>query len=343
MVYCFQLVKHPNTRYRGSVSSLSRCELLSMLKALGLDLPVWLEEMGGASFLCFACRALTAEELLLLSRHSSVVFMAERDDSGSLHPLSVSTRFYLTEDLPEVLKYKGKTSAAFTRMMVNTALSLTPYFRSDKPVTVLDPLCGRGTTLFYAASLGFNAVGLDLDQKDLKEARDYFSRYLKLHLLKHTLRSRSETVNSAPVPVDEFLFSDSKDHYLSGDTRSLTFCRGDAGLCASLMRRSPAHVIAADLPYGVQHAPQSGSKPESFRSLLFRILPRWADALAPEGAVALSFNTLTLPTRVVHEALAAGGFSVVTQEPFDQLEHEVDQSVQRNLVFAVKDKGGSFS
>ena len=64
MVYCFQLVKHPNTRYRGSVSSLSRCELLSMLKALGLDIPVWLEEMGGASFLCFACRALTAASIL---------------------------------------------------------------------------------------------------------------------------------------------------------------------------------------------------------------------------------------------------------------------------------------
>ena len=44
----------------------------------------------------------------------------------------------LPEDLPEILKYKGKTGVPFTRFMINTAAALPPCALSANPLTLLD-------------------------------------------------------------------------------------------------------------------------------------------------------------------------------------------------------------
>jgi SAM-dependent methyltransferase len=333
MVYTFGLAKHANIRYRDSWNRLCRYELQAMLRSLSLDCDVRVESFGGADFLSFECRELSPEELSFLSGHSSVLFLSERQ-GGLLRPLSFSSPDYLEEDLPEVLKYKGKTSAAFTRLMLNMALSLTDCVSSPSPVTVLDPLCGKGTACFCAIQRGMNAIGLDIDQKAVREAGDYFARWLKFHLLKHSVRSLSETVGKASLPVTEFVFADSKEHYLEGDTRFLRLAVGDSSCADALCRRSPARVILADLPYGVQHAPQFGRRPESFRQLLSRVLPRWKKALVPGGALAVSFNTLTFPTQQVLDIVVSSGFTPCEGELFSHLRHEVEQAVVRDVVFA---------
>ncbi|MBR2822991.1 MAG: hypothetical protein IKE24_04835 [Clostridia bacterium] len=233
-----------------------------------------------------------------------------------------------------MLKYKGKTNPTLMRMMFNTALSLTPFVRQDAPVTVLDPLCGRGTGLFCALLSGANAVGLDLDGKDLKEASDYFSRFLKLNRLKHTFSPVSETVRGRPVSGRVFRFAASKEAFSRGDVRFLSFFEGDTALASSLLKKQKAHLLLADLPYGVQHAPQSGPKPESFEALLTRSLPAWRAALHPGGALALSFNDLTFKRCRLRSLLADHGFSPVDLPECLNLSHDVEQAVHRDLIFA---------
>ena len=334
MVYTFGLAKYANIRYRDSVNRLSRYELLSMLRALSLDCEVMVESLGGADFLTFSCRPLTAAELTLLSAHSSVIFMAEKEN-GLLRPLVYSKGTYLDEDLPEILKYKGKTSASFTRMMINIARSLSPFFLCDTPLTLLDPVCGKGTACFCALQAGMNAIGMDQDQKALPEAADFFGKYLEFHLLKHSVRSWSETVGKASLPVREFIFSDTREHYLQKNTRFLRLASGDTALSQALCRRHPVHLLIADLPYGVQHAPQFGRKPESFETMLSRTLPAWKKALLPGGVAAVSFNTLTLPTKKVLSIARASGFVPFEGGLFDNLRHEVEQAVVRDVVFMI--------
>ena len=133
MVYTLGLAKHANIRYRDSLNRLHRCELISMLHAISADCEVAVESLGGADFLTFECRSLSARELSWISSHSSVAFVAERIN-GLLRPLEFSDNKYLDEDLPEILKYKGKTSAVFTRMMINIALSLSPFLFSASSI-----------------------------------------------------------------------------------------------------------------------------------------------------------------------------------------------------------------
>lgn len=335
MVYTFELIKHPNVHYRDAVVSLSRCELLSMLHALKADCSVEAETLGGAPFLIFECRELSGPELAYLSGHSSVSLMAERVQHSLLRPLESGSAAYLPEDLPEILKYKGKTSVPFTRMMINTAAALTPYALTPEKITFFDPVCCRGTGCFCAVSAGMNAVGLDRSSRDLKEAADYFTRYLKYRRLKHQIRTRSETVRKTPVQVTEFTFADTKEHYQAGKTRQLAFACADTSLSPALFRRNPAHVIAADLPYGIQHAPHDVRKPESLAGFLNRALPAWKQSLIPGGAIALSYNTLTLPDRVVLDAVRSAGLVPAEESWMSGLTHEVEQAVIRNVLFAL--------
>jgi ABC-type nitrate/sulfonate/bicarbonate transport system substrate-binding protein len=56
--------------------------------------------------------------------------------------------------------------------------------------------------------------------------------------------------------------------------------------------------------------------------------------MAPGAAIALSFNTLTLPSSTVREALAKAGLKPLEDEPYINLKHEVEQAVIRDVVFA---------
>ena len=332
MVYSFELIKHANIRYREFLPALAQCELFSMLFHLGISCDIRQELLGGSCFLTFECRELSDKELSYLSGHSAVVFMAE-NTGEFLRPLNPQGCAYLPDDLPEVLKYKGKTSATFSRMMINTAASLSVFH--DSPFTFFDPLCGKATGCFCALTAGMNAVGLDLDRKDIREASDYFSRYLKYHKLKHEEKTRSETYGTKAVPVVEFQFADVKEHYLSGDIRRLVLACADTCESPALFRKDHAHIIASDLPYGIQHAPQSGTRPESLRGFLVRALPVWKSVLKPGGVIALSFNSLTLPSQTVRNALLSAGFQLPKNKLFSNLGHEVEHAVVRDVVFAL--------
>lgn len=332
MVYTFGLAKHANTRYRDSFIRLCRCELQAMLHALSVDSEIFEEPIGGSVFLTFESRPLSPSEIAYLSDHSGAVFFAEKN-GNLLKPLDFSRNRYLDEDLPEILKYKGKTSASFLRLMINIALSLSPFRSSDEPLVLLDPVCGKGTACFCALQSGMNAIGLDLDQKAIRESADFFSRYLKQGFIKHSSRVFSETAGKASLPVREFVFADSREHYLAKDTRFLRLAAGDTSLAPALCRRNPAHLIIADLPYGIQHAPQFGHKPEPFGSMLSRALPHWKRALRPDGVAAISFNTLTFPTRQVIDIVRSSGFVPFEGGLYDHLRHEVEQAVVRDVVF----------
>ena len=333
MVYSFELIKHANIRYRDCLSVLSRCELFAMLSSLGISCEIREETMGASRFLTFECRPLSDGELTFLYGHSSVVFMAEKH-GDMLKPLPVLTDGYLPDDLPEVLKYKGKTSASFTRMMINTAVSLSAFHGQEQPLTFLDPLCGKATGCFCAAVAGMNAVGLDINKKEIGEAVSYFSRYLKFHKLKHTERSVSVTAKGHSLPVSEFIFADTKEHYQSGNTRQLRLACSDTADSPFLFRKARAHIIAADLPYGVQHAPRAGGKTDTLQGFLERGLPVWKKCLEPGGVIALSFNTFTLPSASVRSALENAGFTLPDNDLFYSLKHEVEQAVMRDVIFA---------
>ncbi len=333
MLFCFQLTPHANIRYREAQLKLGQAELACILRGLGLQCEISAAVIGGVTFLTFEADELSPAQLSALSRHSAALMIAEKHDRMLL-PLEKVSHNYLTEDLPEVLKYKGKTSAVFTRMMMNCAHAASDFFASEQPLTVLDPMCGRGTTCFVALQQGMNAAGIDIDRRDLKETADYFERHLQFHRLKHKLDQGSRTVRKHAVPEAIYTLADTKEHFKEGDTRTLALYLGDTGLAGELMKKNPAHLIVSDLPYGVQHAPQEGRRTETFTQVMKRALPSWHAALRPGGAIALSFNILTLKKDTLAQLLSEAGFTPLTEAPYDDFEHFVETAVTRDFIVA---------
>ncbi len=336
MKYCFQLLHHANIRYQESLNLLGAAELSAILQAMDIHAPVAQQTIGGAPFLCFDAPAMSPAQLAQCARHSALAFFST-EEGGLLRPMDVSRSDYLPRDLAEVLKYKGKTSATFTHMMINLARTASPVFDAQTPPTVLDPLCGRGTTLFVALQQGMNSVGMDMDRRDLKEAADYLSRYLQFHRLKHRLEQGACTARGQSIPDALYTLASSKQAFQAKDTRSLRLLLGDTGCIGQLMKKTPADLLVTDLPYGVQHAPQAGHRPENFAGMLRRVLPAWHDALKPGAGVAISFNSLTLSRQTLAELLSAAGFTPREDPPYTHLEHFVEQAVTRDVVIASRD------
>ena len=302
----------------------------------GVDAPVERIEIGGFPFLSVKSgEELTEAQLWRIAHHSALMLLCEYRD-GLLRPLFSGYMRYLTRDFSELLKYKGKTSAVFTRMMMNCAWAVSDT-GSVLP-TVLDPLCGRGTTCFVALEDGWNSVGVDLDRRDLREAADHLERSLQQHRLKHEIRQSAATVRGQNVPTLVCTLANDRERYRDGDVRTVTLYQGDTALTGELLRRRPADLLVADLPYGIQHAPQAGERPESFTALLRRALPAWRAALRKGGAMALSYNTLTLPRGKVHALAEEAGFRPVYGPEDDRFVHTVEQAVVRDVLLARRDQ-----
>ena len=334
MIYSFQLCPHANIRFSEALVELGRRELLCLMQSVGISAQIDAVSVGRSTFFRFACPVLTEEQLLVLETHSSLLLMCQ-EENGLLHPLPSRCPPYLPADLPELFKYKGKTSARFTYLCLNCARAAAGLTEQG-PLTVLDPLCGRGTTLFCALTAGHNAFGIDMDRHDLEEAGKGLAKWLEYHRIKHAKTVSSMTVSGKGIPVTTYTVSDSREHFAAGDTRTLSLCVSDTQQAGALLKRHPADLLVADLPYGVQHGPGSQNGITRFDAFLSRVLPSWHDALRPGGAMALSMNTFTLKKDLCIRLLQDAGFEPLTEPPYDSFLHDVEQAVRRDLVISIR-------
>ena len=330
MKYAFLLYPHQNVRYRQSMKLLAEQELLMTLRALGHESDVKLEDMGSAAFLHFEADTLNDRDIRMLSQLASVYVMFECANGGmmpmeSLHP------DYIGEDLPSLLKYKGKTNEMFTDTMLTMALASSAFIgMHDSDLVVCDPMAGRGTTLMLALRRGYHGVGVEIGKADVKEACDYMTRYLEFHRIKHKKAESSLTVKGqAGGKETKFVFSDTPEHFKSGDTRSFRMILGDTRDTLALLKAKSVHLMVTDIPYGVQKG--TAGRQDSIGGTLKAALPAWHDTLKPGGVLAMSFNTYVTKREELARMCELAGFEIVQTA---NLEHWVEQAINRDVILA---------
>ena len=319
MRYTMLLWPHANARYQAETEKLARAELEVTLARLGVEY-TW-EEGGveGLPALDFAARAFTDAEARVLSRHSLLYVLFERREDGALLPLFGREAPRVGGDLPGILKYKGKTNEVFTQLLVNLA-----WLAGNMPekAHLFDPMCGRGTTLFVALNRGWDATGSDIDRAALREAEQFFKRYLEYHRFKHTTKRGSLTLRGKKsAPYTAFTLP----------AGTLRLAEAEAARAREAFGAGTFDLLCADLPYGVQHGANM-----PLEALLRLALPAWAETLKHGAAMALSFNAQTLPARKVRALLAGAGLRVLEGGPYDHFEHWVEQAVTRDIAVAVR-------
>jgi SAM-dependent methyltransferase len=333
--YALLLAPSANRVYAGQAAGLSLAELAAFGSVLSRELSDISEmSLGGVEYLAFE-GDLTARDIAYLSNMSAAYALFERV-GDLLRPLELAPLARYDSDLITIPKYAGKTNEQFTKLVLNLTLlaSSSADRMLDRQLTVLDPLCGRGTTLNQALMYGYDAIGVEIDGKDVEAYKLFLQTWLKRKRLKHT-------ADLVPVRRQgrraarrlEVTMAASKDDHKAGAVQKVTVIQGDTTQLDGLIRGGVADILVTDLPYGVAHGSYDDEGGLSRRplDLLERAVPQWLPLLRPGAALGLSWNTKVARRALAEDILIANGLEIVEHLP---LEHRVDQGIERDVVVA---------
>jgi SAM-dependent methyltransferase len=295
--------------------------------------------IGGVDYLLVAAEdPLDDDRLAVVSDLSSLQALFELEGDGRLRPLPWTPRSVLDEDILTIQRYAGKTNEAFTHLLVNVALAACAGFerlRAGERLRLLDPACGRGTTLNRAAVYGMDASGIDLDQRDIEAYDQFLTTWLRDKRLKHTVE-RATLRKGRPAPAHRvtITYGEGKDVRTH---RVVDLVHDDTTRARDHFKAGTMDVIACDLPYGVQHGSQraEGTLQRGPDELLESALPVWRDLLRPGGAAALSWNRRTLARPRLTALVESAGFDLVPAGD-DDMVHRVDRAITRDVLVAVR-------
>jgi SAM-dependent methyltransferase len=298
------------------------------------------EDVAGVGYVTFDGE-LDATALAQLANVSTAFALFERSADGAFRPVELAHLDCLDDDLLTILKYQGKTNELFTKLLLNvTVLASRSAGRmlTDR-LRVLDPLCGRGTTLNQVLMYGWHASGIDRDAKDFDAYAAFLPRWLKDKRLKHTattakLRREGQTLGRR-LDVE---LATSKDAWAAGDTITVSTALADTRVAADVFRAGSVDAIVTDAPYGVQHGSHGGDGSLHRRplDLLAEALPGWVRVLRPGGAVGIAVNTRTCPRHDALALLADAGLEPRDEAAYRGFEHRVDQAIVRDVVVGTK-------
>lgn len=252
-----------------------------------------------------------------------------------LSPVPIAEPLIYGSDLVTVQRYRGKTNERLTRAMLNVALATAGIDPSRPAGTVLDPMCGRGTTLNWALAYGLDSIGIDADAGSLEQHAGFLQTWAKRQRLPHKVQRFKS--NNAEKRVVSLQVGRDRATLKAGDGQDVqTFC-ADAAQRSLAIKRSSVDVIVTDLPYGVQHrgaADTSAKAGPDTLELLAQVLPTWHHWLRAGGVVCLAWNAKRAGRREVGRALADAGFSPVTAAGGFSMRHVVDATIDRDVIIA---------
>ena len=284
--------------------------------------------LAGVDYVAFtAAEALDETTSTALASLSSTYALFEQVDD-LLRPVPATPLDRFDDDLVTTQRYVGKTNETFTRLLVNVAVAASGRFGGH--VRILDPLCGRGTTLHHALLLGGDALGIDLDAKDTQAYATFLKTWLQDKRIKHQL--------DPTAGRKRFRVTIGRKGSAGADGRQLVdVATADTVEAPTLFGKGTVDAIAADLPYGVQHGSRSGEAAALSRrpdDLLGAALPAWRAVLRPGGGMALSWNARTLRRDHLVALVEGAGFDLAELGDDIDFAHRVDRTITRDVVVA---------
>lgn len=294
-------------------------------------------ELGALEYLQFERRGgpLTDIERTVLSNVSLLHALYERRE-GALLPVEVGRRAMVDDDVVTIQRYTGKTNEQFTHLLVNLALAAAgasfSRMLAGETVRLLDPVCGRGTTLNHAVLYGIDALGVEADRRDVEAYEHFILTWLKDKRMKHTAeRSKIRKGAASGAQTFRVTYRPAKQ----APPRLIEVVRDDTVNAPTHFAKKSVDVLVADLPYGVQHEARAdhgfSRRPDA---LLEAALPAWTQVLRRGGAMALAWNLKTFPRDKMVSMLADAGLTVRMAPDDDSFVHRVDRSITRDAIVA---------
>ena len=258
-------------------------------------------------------------------------------------PIRKMREGFVDDGIGAILKYTGKTNEIFTRMMINVAVCSGGDAKSTaENIRLLDPIAGKGTTLYEGLVKGYDVYGIEIGDKVVKESYHFLKKFLEMAKYKFdsSIIKVSGPNKSFSAVRHTFVTAKTKEDYKNKNTRTIEMVAGNSMYANKYYKKNFFDVIVGDLPYGVQHGNVTTEKQSSLTrnpsELLKACLPAWKEVLKPGGTIVLAWNSNVLPRAKMEQLFAEQGFDVKNEDSYLEFEHRVDQSILRDIIVAQK-------
>ncbi|MCK5883798.1 MAG: hypothetical protein KAG61_08930 [Bacteriovoracaceae bacterium] len=242
----------------------------------------------------------------------------ERIDN-KLVPLELAPDFKLHDNFIFGSKFKGKTNERFTQLMFNIGLASIDKIQKVK---ILDPMCGRGTTLLWAMRYGLNAKGIEIDPKAVNDVTQIVKKWSKITGISGKVKD-GFIAKKTKSGVGKFI-------EFTSEGQNFKFITGDSSDAPNLLREERFDLIITDMPYGVQHRAYNGEK--NPLAAIEQCLPQWTKCLGDDGVIVIGYNSNN-PKREKLLELAES----LNLKPIDvTIPHRMSESIVRDIIVLKK-------
>ena len=305
-----------------------------------------LEEIEGLQFLLFdTVGAMTKEDCDILCDLSFLYAIFEIDGEGDrrmMKPVRKTRVDFVDDSISQILKYTGKTNEIFTRMMINLAAYSLEEMPKNRPIRLLDPIAGKGTTLYEGLVKGYDVAGIEIGDTVVNEAFHYIKRFLETAKYKfdHDQTRISGPGKSFTALKHSFVIAPTQEDYKAKNVRTLDFVAGNSLNAKHFYKKNHFDLVVGDLPYGVQHGNVTGEKQSSLTrnpsELLDACLPEWKELMRTGGIIAMAWNVNVLDRYHAEKLFEKHGFEVLVDGEYTNFLHRVDQAIMRDIIVAKK-------
>ncbi|MEK8108375.1 hypothetical protein NKG94_32045 [Micromonospora sp. M12] len=195
-----------------------------------------------ASYVTFTGDGLTERDLAVLGNLSAGYALFEIVGE-LLRPIEWSRLDRYDDDLLTIQKYPGKTNEQFTAAAQRHPARVGLGHRADQPaVPGARPALWSGTTLNQALMYGFDAAGVERDQKDVEAYRAFITTWLKQKRVKHRVLEsgpvrRERKVVGRRVRIE---VAPTREEHKAGQTQLLDVVNADTTRSGSSSARRPS-------------------------------------------------------------------------------------------------------
>ena len=204
-------------------------------------------------------------------------------------PVRKNREDFVDEGIGAIMKYTGKTNEIFTRMMIQVAAASCIGGNEERktPIRLLDPIAGKGTTLYEGLVKGYDVYGIEIGDKVVKESYHFLKKFLEMAKYKFdsSIIKISGPNKSFSAVRHTFVTAKTKEDFKSKNTRTVEMVAGNSMYANKYYKKNFFDIIVGDLPYGVQHGNVTTEKQSSLTrnpsELLKACLPAWKEVLRP--------------------------------------------------------------
>ena len=196
---------------------------------------------------------LSTDAIGQLSNLSSAfaLFRIADDADTALVPVALTPVAHLDDDLLTIQRYKGKTNEQFTKLLFNVTLAASAH-ATDWPgrrLRILDPVCGRGTSLNQGLVYGFDVDGIEIDRAAYDAYQNFLVTWLKDKRFKHQVHTMPLRRDTKVVGRRlEIVFARDKDEYKADDVQRVRLANDDTTEAADHYRKPVFDVVSPTCP-----------------------------------------------------------------------------------------------